>query len=134
DANYIAQTVAQAVTAVFSKGKGRARSPSFSSSYSSGATSSEDESEVEDKLVKRRRGEDVLKILIDEQSQSQDVRQKLISAITKKLPGYHHHSDVIEKILNQHYKTQRRTATINVDPKLKAYNRAKMKKNSKVNE
>ncbi|CAG8522310.1 20128_t:CDS:2, partial [Racocetra fulgida] len=67
-------------------------------------------------------------------SQSRDVRQKLIPAITKKLPGYRHHSGTIEKILKQHHKTQRQTATINADPKLKAYNRARMGKNSKVNE
>ncbi|CAG8819258.1 8581_t:CDS:1, partial [Racocetra fulgida] len=66
-------------------------------------------------------------------SQSRDVRQKLIPAITKKLPEYRHHSGTIEKILKQHHKMQRRTATINADPKLKAYNRARMGKNSKVN-
>ncbi|CAG8772283.1 6712_t:CDS:1, partial [Racocetra fulgida] len=58
----------------------------------------------------------------------------MIPAITKKLPGYRHHSGAIEKILKQHHKTQRRTATINADLKLKAYNRARMEKNSKVNE
>ncbi|CAG8785306.1 10594_t:CDS:1, partial [Racocetra fulgida] len=57
----------------------------------------------------------------------------MIPAITKKLLGYWHHFGAIEKILKQHHKTQHRTATINADPKLKAYNRAKMGKNSKVN-
>ncbi|CAG8600593.1 7625_t:CDS:2, partial [Racocetra fulgida] len=67
-------------------------------------------------------------------SQLQDIRQKLILAITKKLPGYRHHSGAIKKILKQHQKTQCQTATINADPKLKAYNHAKKGKNSKVNE
>ncbi|CAG8745914.1 13859_t:CDS:2, partial [Racocetra fulgida] len=42
---YIVQAFAQAVAAVFSKRKERARSPSPLSSNSSGATSSEDKSE-----------------------------------------------------------------------------------------
>ncbi|CAG8772760.1 19111_t:CDS:1, partial [Racocetra fulgida] len=67
-------------------------------------------------------------------NQSQDIKQKLILVITKKLPGYHHHSGAIEKILKQHHKTQYRTATINANLKLKAYNYAKIGKNSKVNE
>ncbi|CAG8816687.1 17200_t:CDS:1, partial [Racocetra fulgida] len=58
----------------------------------------------------------------------------MILAITKKLPGYWHHSGAIEKILKQHHKMQRRIATINADPKLKVYNRVRMGKNSKVNE
>ncbi|CAG8795560.1 12433_t:CDS:1, partial [Racocetra fulgida] len=41
---------------------------------------------------------------------------------------YRHYSGMIEKILKQHYKMQRQTATINADPKLKAYNRARMGK------
>ncbi|CAG8777310.1 4615_t:CDS:1, partial [Racocetra fulgida] len=57
----------------------------------------------------------------------------MILAIAKKLPGYRHYSGVIEKILKQHHKTQPQTATINADPKLKAYNPARMGKNSKVN-
>ncbi|CAG8820137.1 17516_t:CDS:1, partial [Racocetra fulgida] len=60
--------------------------------------------------------------------QSQDVRQKLIPAITKKLLGYQHHSGVIEKILKQYHKTQRRTATINADLKLKTNNHVKIEK------
>ncbi|CAG8729323.1 1289_t:CDS:1, partial [Racocetra fulgida] len=62
------------------------------------------------------------------------MRQKLILAITKKLPGYQHHSGIIEKVLKQHHKMQHRIATINADPKLKVYNRTRMEKNSKVNE
>ncbi|CAG8808030.1 11173_t:CDS:1, partial [Racocetra fulgida] len=58
----------------------------------------------------------------------------MIPAITKKLPGYQHQSGVIEKILKQHHKMQHQTVTINADPKLKAYNRTRMGKNSKVNE
>ncbi|CAG8797360.1 12802_t:CDS:2, partial [Racocetra fulgida] len=59
------------------------------------------------------------------------VRGKLILAITKKLPGYQHHSGAIEKNLKQHHKMQCWTATINIDSKLKAYNRVRMGKNSK---
>ncbi|CAG8805704.1 9066_t:CDS:2, partial [Racocetra fulgida] len=45
--------------------------------------------------------------------------------------GYWHHSGAIEKILKQHHKMQHWTATINADPKLKAYNCARIGKNSK---
>ncbi|CAG8783479.1 19580_t:CDS:2, partial [Racocetra fulgida] len=146
-ASFIVQAVAQAVAAVFSKKKGRARSTSLSSSSSSEATSSEDESEVKDKSVKRRRGKSVSKKkgqLVGAQvavlaglvavAAVQNMMQKLILAITKKLLGYWHHSGGIEKILKQHHKTQRWIATINANPKLKAYNRARIEKNSKVNE
>ncbi|CAG8499804.1 8330_t:CDS:2 [Racocetra fulgida] len=137
DASYIVQAVAQAVAAVFSKGKERARSSLSLSSSSLGATSSEDESEV-DPLVGKK-VDQVVEVVIGQlvgaqASQSQNVRQKLILAIAKKLPEYWHHSGVIEKILKQHHKMQRRTATINADPKLKAYNRTKMGKNRSVKE
>jgi hypothetical protein len=66
--------------------------------------------------------------------QTRDVRQKLIPAITKNLPGYAQHKGPIEKILKQHHKTQRRTALINADPELKEHNRARMGRNSKTNE
>ncbi|CAG8762265.1 2689_t:CDS:1, partial [Racocetra fulgida] len=66
-------------------------------------------------------------------SQLQNVKQKLISAIIKKLPGYRHYSDMIEKILKQYHKMWYRIATINADLNLKAYNCVKMEKNSKVN-
>ncbi|CAG8747418.1 9300_t:CDS:2, partial [Racocetra fulgida] len=90
-------------------------------SSSSGATNNKDESEVEDKSVKRKRDRSVSNKLSDLKpdltkqwvSQSWDIRQKLILAITKKLPGY---------------------PTINANPKLKAYNRIRIEKNSKINE
>ncbi|CAG8850924.1 9912_t:CDS:1, partial [Racocetra persica] len=40
----------------------------------------------------------------------------------------------LKKNLKQHHKTQRRTATINTDPNLIAYNHTRIEKNSKVNE
>jgi hypothetical protein len=67
-------------------------------------------------------------------SQMKAIMQRLILAITKKLPGYKQHSATIEKILQQHHKTQKRTATINASPTLKEHNRARMNKNTRVNE
>jgi hypothetical protein len=67
-------------------------------------------------------------------SQVKAIRQRLIPAITKKLPGYKQHSGTIEKILQQHHKMQKRTATINASPTLKEHNRARMNKNTRVNE
>ena len=52
-------------------------------------------------------------------SQVKAIRQRLISAITKKLPSYKQHSATIEKILQQHHKTQKRTTTINASSTLK---------------
>ncbi|CAG8850144.1 22657_t:CDS:1, partial [Racocetra persica] len=51
-----------------------------------------------------------------------------------KLPGYKQYSGAIEKILQQHHKTQKRTATINASLILKALNHARINKNTRVNE
>ena len=67
-------------------------------------------------------------------SQVKAIRQRLIPVITKKLPGYKQHSGAIKKILQQHYKTQKHTATINASPTLKEHNCARMNKNTRVNE
>lgn len=67
-------------------------------------------------------------------SQTKNIRKNLIPSIIKKLPGYKQHSGAIENILKSHHKTQRRTAKINSDDTLKAYNLARIGKNSKVNE
>ncbi|CAG8788214.1 8693_t:CDS:1, partial [Dentiscutata erythropus] len=66
--------------------------------------------------------------------QSRNIQSKLISDIIKKLPAYRQNSAAIEKILKQHHKTQRRTATINANPALKKHNRERIDKNSKVND
>ncbi|CAG8842927.1 30376_t:CDS:1, partial [Racocetra persica] len=50
-----------------------------------------------------------------------------------KLPGYKQYSGAIEKILQQHHKMQKHTATINASSTLKALNRARMNKNTRVN-
>ena len=68
------------------------------------------------------------------ESQRNNVNQKLIPAIIKKLPDYKHHHSKIQKILKQHHKSQRYTSKIHNDPELKAYNLAQMAKNSKINE
>ena len=67
-------------------------------------------------------------------SQVKAIRQRLIPAITKKLPGYKQHSGIIEKILQQHHKTQKCIATINASPTLKEHNHTRMNKNTRVNE
>ena len=67
-------------------------------------------------------------------SQTKNIRNNLIPSIIKNLPGYKQISGAIETILKSYHKTQRRTSAINSDPALKAYNRARIGKNSKVNE
>ncbi|CAG8814919.1 26019_t:CDS:1, partial [Dentiscutata erythropus] len=61
--------------------------------------------------------------------QSCNIRHKLIPDIIKKLPAYRQNSAVIEKILKQHHKTQRRTATINANLALKKHNQERIDKN-----
>ncbi|CAG8814756.1 22167_t:CDS:1, partial [Racocetra persica] len=51
-----------------------------------------------------------------------------------KLPGYKQYYDAIEKILQQYHKMQKCTAMINASPTLKTLNRARMNKNTRVNE
>ena len=66
-------------------------------------------------------------------SQVKAIRQRLILAITKKLPSYKQHSGTIEKILQQHHKMQKHIATINASLTLKKHNYARMNKNARVN-
>jgi hypothetical protein len=68
------------------------------------------------------------------QDQRKTARRKLIPAIIDKLPRYKEHKWDVEKILKQHHKTQRRTHKINSNDTLKAYNRSRMARNTKVNE
>ncbi|CAG8825308.1 1165_t:CDS:2, partial [Racocetra persica] len=58
----------------------------------------------------------------------------LVVRAPAKLPGYKQYSGAIEKILQQHHMTQKCTATINASPILKILNRARMNKNTRVNE
>ncbi|CAG8835891.1 24896_t:CDS:2, partial [Racocetra persica] len=59
------------------------------------------------------------------------VRAPDVRAPAVKLPGYKQYSGAIEKILQQHYKTQKHTAMINASSTLKALNRTRMNKNTR---
>ncbi|CAG8741229.1 3360_t:CDS:2, partial [Racocetra fulgida] len=54
------------------------------------------------------------------------VVSKLIPALIKNLPAYKQHSGVIERILKQRYKMQKRTVQINAAPELQMHNHIRM--------
>ncbi|CAG8839222.1 28892_t:CDS:2, partial [Racocetra persica] len=66
--------------------------------------------------------------------QAPAVQAPAVQAPAVKLSGYKQYSGTIEKILQQHHKTQKHTAMINASPTLKTLNCARMNKNIRINE